>query len=197
MDWKKLNETIDPRWHEIDNPIPVYHSKEKLEPKQIYISIAGIYDTPYYQMCKEYMDHLAYERSCRVTPIYLKVSEEFAHYLEANHKYEMSYKTDDVPSGIYAHWTGIPIVVDDELKDKLYEFEFKTEQEKQKFERGLRAKIPSLYNDVMTEDGLTLMINGHVEELAKKITAQSIVKNLDELEELIEQKYKENNDATE
>ena len=141
MDWTKLNETIDPRWHEIDDPIPVYHSKEKLEPKQIYISTAGSYDTPYYQMYKEYMDRLAYQYSCTVPTYYIKLSEDF--------------------------------------------------------ERGLRAKVPSLYNDVMTEDGLTLMTNGHVEELAKKITATSIVKNLDELEELIEQKYKENNDVTE
>lgn len=186
MDWTKLNETIDPRWHEIDDPIPIYHSKEEPEPKQIYISTTGTYDTPYYQMYKEYMDHLAYERSCRAIPIYIKVSEEFAHYLEANYKSEISYKKDDVPSGVYAHWTGIPVVVDDTLKDKHYEFEFKTEQEKQKFERGLRAKIPSLYNDIMTEDGLAFMINEEIADKFNSIGCTSFMLTPEQIEQLLE-----------
>lgn len=136
-----INENFDPSKFTFDEPIRVFSSPKEPEPKQIYISTAGIYDTPYYQMYKEYLDHLAYQYSCRPSTYYIKVSEDF--------------------------------------------------------EPGLRAKIPSLYNDVMTEDGLTLMTNGYIKEMAKKITATSIVKNLDELEELIEQKYKENNDVTE
>ena len=190
MDWTKLNETIDPRWHEIDDPIPVYHLKEKLEPKQIYISTAGTYGTPYYQMYKEYLDRLTYERSCSPPkPIRLKLSEELVQYLKEYYQPDISCSTDDMPEGVSGYWMGMPFSVIDTLKDKLYEFEFKTEQEKQKFERGLRAKIPSLYNDVMTEDGLTLMTN---EEIVDKFGCTSFMLTPEQIKQLLEQNTKEN-----
>ena len=136
MDWTKLNETIDPRWHEIDDPIPVYHSKEKLEPKQIYISTADIYNTPYYQMYEEYLGHLAYQYSCRPSTYYIKVSENF--------------------------------------------------------ERGLRAKISSLYNDVITEDGLTFMTNEEIADKFNSIGCTSFMLTPEQIEKLTEQHDKEN-----
>lgn len=44
-----------------EKPIPVYHSKDELEPKQIYISTAGTIDSYFGQKCKEYMSLLTNE----------------------------------------------------------------------------------------------------------------------------------------
>ena len=135
MDWTKLNETIDPRWHEIDDPIPIYHSKEEPEPKRIYISTVGIYDTPYYQMYKEYLDRLTYQYSCTVPTYYIKLSEDF--------------------------------------------------------ECGLRAKVPSLYNDVMTENGLTFMTNEEIVDKFNSIGYTSFMLTPEQIEQLLEQNTKE------
>ena len=47
--------------NEFEKPIPVYHSKDELEPKQIYITTAGTHNSPFYQKCREYMPLLTDE----------------------------------------------------------------------------------------------------------------------------------------
>ena len=133
MDWTKLNETIDPRWHNIDAPIPVYHSKEKMEPKQIYISTANPYNDEYHYLMKqykEYLDRMAYQYSCTAPTYYIKVSEDFSNYLAARYKDEIIYdKRDwDESTGITGYFEGTPIVVDSELGKIPYKFELPNTQ---------------------------------------------------------------------
>lgn len=162
MDWTKFNETVDLSNHAFDEYIRACRPSKDSETKQMYVSTAGAHNNTYTYLMKQYkdcLDKLAFERSCRrPIPILIKVTEDFAKYLEANCKADVSYDINDMQKGIYSHFTGIPIFVDDELKDKHYEFEFYDEQEEPKLKRGLRSKIPHLCNDVMTEDGLTLLM---------------------------------------
>lgn len=41
-----------------EKPIPVYHSKDELEPKQIYISTVGICSSPFDKLIEEYKQQL-------------------------------------------------------------------------------------------------------------------------------------------
>lgn len=41
-----------------EKPIPVYHSKDELEPKQIYISTAGTCSSPFDKLIEEYKQQL-------------------------------------------------------------------------------------------------------------------------------------------
>ena len=47
IDWTKLNEAIDPMWHDIDEPLPGYYSQKDPTAKQIYITTAGIHNNIY------------------------------------------------------------------------------------------------------------------------------------------------------
>lgn len=57
--------------------------------------------------------------------------------------------------------------------------------------RGLRAKIPSLYHDVMTKDGLVLLTNEEIEAI-NSIGCTSFMLTSEQIEQLLKQHEKEN-----
>jgi len=64
----------------------------------------------------------------------------------------------------------------------------------QEHQRGLRAKMPSLYNDVMTEDGLVLMTNEEIETVVAKfnsIGCTSFTLTSEQIEQLLTQHEQE------
>lgn len=54
----------------------------------------------------------------------IKVTEDFANYLEAKYKPEWLYEDIDTTIGYVGKLTGITIVVDNRISNPYYEFEF-------------------------------------------------------------------------
>ena len=54
----------------------------------------------------------------------IKVSQDFARYLEVKYKPEWLYEDIDTTIGYVGKLTGITIVVDDTMSNSYYEFEF-------------------------------------------------------------------------
>lgn len=59
--------------------------------------------------------------------IKIKVTSEFAAYLSSVCKDEMLYEASDIPQGIYGAWTGIPVVIDNDIEHPYYELVFEKE----------------------------------------------------------------------
>lgn len=80
MDDKTLNV---PDWWP-DEPIPIYHAKETLEPEMIWISSVSSLSSPYYKWCKEYVKQLtdkvnlsiAQDMCASIQPHYFTIEED-------------------------------------------------------------------------------------------------------------------------
>ena len=54
----------------------------------------------------------------------IRATTEFAAYLSAVYIKEFKCKVSDVSNGIYGHWAGVPIIIDNTIQHPYYELEY-------------------------------------------------------------------------
>lgn len=70
-------------------------------------------------------DFLLFDVTSKKSIEMIKVTSDFANYLESRYKAEMSYKNTGDLYGIVAEFTGVPMFVDDTISSNYYELVIK------------------------------------------------------------------------